>query len=234
MIIDMKVGDVNGDMIPDRVYLTGNWDQNSFYKDFMLVIDDGKTGYRYTIPLSPDYNYSAAPWIFLGDFTGNRVDDIFISFPLAGARAVYYIVSFLNNQAVFLIAPDKFPFDYDTLSKTLGFDVIYKDFYKVDITSKTLNQTITLDVSNRKESYEGVIYNKDGTLIKPYKGFVLYSPYLYPIKIDQSVPYKLMAMDDIAGMSHADQLGSLVYYWRYSSSQQTWLLDPELAYVLIQ
>lgn len=234
MIIDMKVGDVNGDLVPDKVYLTGTKDQNSFYKNFMLVIDDGKTGYRYTIPLSPNYNYSAAPWIFLGDFTGDRAEDIFISFPLAGARAIYYLVSFMNNQAAFLIAPDKYPVDYDTLSNTLGFDVIYKDFYKVDITSKILNQSIILDVSNRKEVYEGVIYNKDGTLIKPYNGFVLYSPYLYPIKIDKDVPYKLMAMDDIAGMSHADQLGLLVYYLRYSRSTKTWLLDPEMAQVMIE
>ncbi len=234
MIIDMKVGDVNGDLVPDKVYLVGNKAENSFYKDFMIVIDDGKTGYRYTIPLSPAYNYSAAPWIFLGDFTGDRAEDIFISLPLAGARAVYYLITFVNNRAAFLIAPDQFPTDYDSLSKMLGFDVVYKDFYKVDITSKILNQTITLDVSNRKEVYEGVIYNEDGTLIKPFNGFVLYSPYLYPIKIDRDMPYKLMAMDDIAGMSHADQLGSLVYYLRYSSSQKTWILDPEMAQVLIE
>lgn len=41
------------------------------------------------------------------------------------------------------------------------------------------------------------------------------------------------AMDDIAGMSHADKLGQLVYYFKYSSQERCWFLDPKQAQVLI-
>ncbi|MCX8131574.1 MAG: hypothetical protein N3I35_15960 [Clostridia bacterium] len=44
----------------------------------------------------------------------------------------------------------------------------------------------------------------------------------------------MMVMDDIAGMSHADSLGSLVSYWRYSGKQQIWALDHKQLYVLIE
>ncbi|HEX2947047.1 MAG TPA: hypothetical protein VHT96_13955 [Clostridia bacterium] len=234
MLIDTKIGDVNGDMVLDIVYLTGDLYQgNPYYQNIKLIIEDGKTKYRYTVPLPPPYTTGADPWIFLGGFTSNRVQDIFVSLPLNN-RNVYYIVTFLHNQPNFILMPDKYPVDYDTLSKELDFSVVYKDFYKVDITSPTLNQTITLDVSDRKQEYEGVIYNKDGTLIKPFNGFLLYSPFLFPVKMYGNEPLKLMAMDDIAGTSHVDKLGELVYYFKYSAAQQMWSLDPKQAQVLIQ
>jgi hypothetical protein len=149
-------------------------------------------------------------------------------------RTVYYTVSFLNNQPIFILTPDIYPENYDMLSKELDFSVIYRDFYKVDVTSPKLNQTITLDVSSRKQEYEGVIYNKDGTLIKPFNGFVTYSPFLYPFKSNGNEPLRLMAMDDIAGTSHVDSLGELVYSFKYDTPRQAWVLDPKLAQVLIQ
>ena len=232
MVIETKVGDVNGDMIPDIIYLTGDkYEGNPYYQNIKIVVEDGMTRYRYVIPLSPNYNTGSDPWIFLGGFISNRVQDIFIGLPLNN-RSVYYIISFLFNRPDFILTPEKYPENYDMLSKELDFAVIYKDFYKVDITSSKLNQTFTLDVSSRKQDYEGVIYNKDGTLIKPFNGFVLYSPYLYPVNF-YGEPFRLMAMDDIAGMSHADTLGQLVYYFKFSSQQRIWTLDPKQAQVLI-
>lgn len=234
MVIDTKIGDVNGGMVLDTVHLTGDkFEGDPYYKNIKISVQDGRTGYGYVIPLLPTYNTGADPWIFLGGFTSERVQDIFVSLPLNN-RIVYYIVSFLFNQPVFILTPEIYPENYNMLSRELGFEVIYRDFYKVDITSAKLNQTITLDVSDRKQEYEGVLYNKDGTLIKPFRGFVLYSPVLYPVQYLGNEPLRLMAMDDIAGMSHADTLGQLVYYFKYSNQLHSWVLDPKLAQVLIQ
>ncbi len=234
MLIDTKIGDVNGDLVLDIVYLTGDIvEGNPYYQNIKIIIEDGRTRYRYTVPLPPPYNIGADPWIFLGGFTNDKAQDIFVPLPLNN-RTVYYIVSFLNNRPIFILTPDIYPENYEMLSKELDFSVIYRDFYKVDITSPKLNQTITLDVSNRKQEYEGVIYNKDSTLIKPFKGFVTYSPFLYPVKSNGNEPLRLMAMDDIAGTSHVDSLGELVYYFKYDTPRQAWVLDPKLAQVLIQ
>lgn len=47
-----------------------------------------------------------------------------------------------------------------TLSDTLGFEVIYMDNYRVLVKSEKLNQSYTLDISARKEVYEGTVYDK--------------------------------------------------------------------------
>jgi hypothetical protein len=233
MIIDSRVGDVNGDMILDTVYLMGDkFAGDPYFKNIKLSIEDGRTHYRYDIPLPPAYNTGADPWIFLGSFACLKSEDIFVGLPLNN-RSVYYLVSFLNNQPQFLLAPDMGPESYDVLSKELAFDVIYRDFYKVDVTSTKMNQTFTLDVSDRREEYEGVIYDKNGKLIKPFKGFVLYSPYLYPIQFNNDEPMRLMAVDDIAGMSHADTLGQLIYHFKYSAANKAWVMDPNQAQVMI-
>lgn len=42
ILLDYKLGDVNGDGIPDRVYLTGNrTPESSFIQDITLVVEDG-------------------------------------------------------------------------------------------------------------------------------------------------------------------------------------------------
>lgn len=120
------------------------------------------------------------------------------------------------------------------LSDTLGLEVNYMDNYRVLVNSEKLEQSYTLDISARKEVYEGTVYDKDGKLIKPQEGFVIDLPHLYPIKIDGSVPYKLEAKHDIAGTSHADQLGSIVLFWKYTGQNQSWLLDPNMFFVMLE
>ena len=67
-IISFKRGDVNGDGIPDNVYLTGIKTLDSpFTQNITLVIQDGRTGRFTSIPLSDNLGYN--PKLFLGEFT---------------------------------------------------------------------------------------------------------------------------------------------------------------------
>lgn len=230
-ILDKKIGDVNGDKIPDTVYLTGEKRQYPFYENIKVIVQDGRTMQSYAIPLFPNYNIAYSPWLFLGNFTNLNVDEILISLPVGGSGALtyYYVLSFLNNNANYILGPEQFV----ALISNLKFEVVYMDNYKVLVKSGKLDQSYILDVSDRKETYEGTVYDKNGKLIKPLEGFVLYQPHLNPVKFDGSQPYKLEAQVDIAGTSHADRLGYAVTYWEYNRNMKSWVLDPEMFFIMI-
>jgi len=67
--IDRQIGDVNGDGVPDIVYLVGDKNQNNFYENIRLMIQDGSTLHWYVVPLYPDYSMAFDAWLFLGSFT---------------------------------------------------------------------------------------------------------------------------------------------------------------------
>ncbi|WP_394235943.1 hypothetical protein [Niallia oryzisoli] len=229
-ILDKQIGDVNGDKISDIIYLIGEKTENPFYENIKVIVLDGMTMQWYVIPLDPKYSMAYTPWLILGSFTNANRKEMMVNLPVGGSGGLtyYYVISFLTNNAEYILGPEQFM----TLSDTLGFEVIYMDHYRVLVKSVKLNQSYTLDISDRKEVYEGTVYDKDGKLLKPLEGFVIDLPHLYPIKIDGSVPYKLEAQHDIAGTSHADRLGSIVLYWKYTGNNQSWVLDPEMFFVM--
>jgi hypothetical protein len=229
-VLDKKTGDVNGDKIADTVYLVGEKKENPFYENLKIIVQDGRTMQRYVIPLYPKYSMAFDPWLFLGNFTTSNVNEIMISLPVGGSGALtyYYVISFLNNKAEYILGPEEFM----ALTQTLKIEVIYMDNYKVLVKSDKLNQSYTLDITSRKEVYEGTVYDENGKLIKPLNGFVIYQPHLYPVRFDGSQPYKLESQQDIAGTSHADGLGYIITYWKYTEDKK-WVLDPEMFSVLL-
>lgn len=231
-MLDKQTGDVNGDKIPDIVYLLGEKTENPFYENIKVIVQDGRTMQWYVIPLYPKYSMAYTPWLILANFTNSKTNEIMVNLPVGGSGGLnyYYVISFLNKNAEYILGPEQFA----VLSQPLGFEVIYMDNYRVLVKSDKLDQSYTLDISARKEVYEGTVYDKDGKLIKPLEGFVIDLPHLYPIKIDGSVPYKLEAHQDIAGTSHADRLGSIVTYWKYTGHNKSWVLDPETFFVMLE
>jgi hypothetical protein len=230
-IIDTKIADVNGDKIPDTIYLVGEKKDFPFYQNIKVVVQDGKTLCRYEIPLFPEYSMAYNPWLFVGDFISSGASDIMVNLPVGGSGGLtyYYILSFMNNKAEYLLEPDSFI----ERSQGLKFEVVYRDDYRVEVRSKKLDQSYMLDVSDRKETYEETLYHINGKLIKPIEGFIIDLPLLTPIRFDGREPYKLQAQQQIAGTSRADGLGYIVTYWKYVSQEKTWVLDPEMFFVMI-
>ncbi len=194
-------GDVNGDGITDAVYLTGIKTPDSPYtQNITLVIQDGMTGGFASIPLSENAGYN--PTLFLGDFTGDGVDDILISIATGGSGGImyYYIYSFINNEAQLL-------FDFNVYNEQYKYDVTYKDNYKVEVISKKNNQKYIIDISNRDADYLNEIYDESGKLKNPINGFVDPISGLYPVDFDSDKVYELLGYQKIAGRYHADSLG---------------------------
>ncbi|MDR5658434.1 VCBS repeat-containing protein [Serpentinicella sp. ANB-PHB4] len=203
IIISAAHGDVTGDGISDYVYLTGITTSDSPYvQKITLVIQDGRTGMKKSVPLKSDSGYN--PTLFLGDFTGNHVKDIFISIASGGSGGImfYYIYSDFCNITRLL-------FDYEVFNNAYKYDICYKDYYKVEVRNITKGIKFIIDISTRDADYLHEIYHKDGKLKSPIDGFVNPLSGLYPVDFDTNGVYELLAYQRISGRYAADALGYL-------------------------
>lgn len=200
-IVSFVRGDVNGDRIPDNVHLTSIKTSDSpFTQNITLVIQDGRTGSFTNIPLSDNSGYN--PRLFLGDFTGDGMDDIFISIDSGGSGAImyHYIYSFINNTPRLL-------FDFNSYNEEYNYDVTYKDNYRVEVVSRKNDRNYIIDISTRDDEYLHEIYYENGKLKSPISGFVNPLSALYPVDFDSNNVYELLAYQKIAGRYNADSLG---------------------------
>jgi hypothetical protein len=212
-IVTYARGDVTGDGIPDNVYLTGvKTPESPFVQNITLVIRDGRTGISTTIPLRENAGYN--PTLFLGDFTGDGVDDILIGIASGGSGGMmyYYIYSFLHNMARLL-------FDFNVYNEQYQYTVTYKDQYKVEVVSKSNNQKYIIDISTRSAEYLNEIYDKNGKLKEPITGFVNPISGLYPVDFDSNGVYELLAYQKIAGRYNADSLGYIQNILKWKNSR---------------
>lgn len=206
-------GDVNGDRIPDNVYLIGTKTPDSpFIQNIVLVIQDGMTGLFYSIPIKENVGYN--PTLFLGDFTGDRVSDILVSITTGGSGGTmyHYIYSFVGNVARLL-------FDFEVYNNQFQYDVTYKDYYKVEVFSKINNQRYILDISYKGADYLNEIYDTNGKLKQPITGFVDPLSGLYPVDFDSNGVYELLAYQKISGRYHADSLGYVLNTLKWASNR---------------
>ncbi len=200
-VLDFKQGDVNGDKIIDKIYLTGEKPyglDSPFVDNITLLIRDGRTNKFYRIPLRENTGYN--PTIFLGDFTGDNVDDILISIDSGGSGgyAFYYIYSFIDNT------PRKL-FDSEEFYKKYNYKVMYRDNYQVGIEGPIKNYTI--DIKYKGAEYLSEIYDENGKLKEPIEGWVNPLGGLYPVDFQRDGVYGLYASQGIAGRYNADGLG---------------------------
>lgn len=197
-------GDVTGDKITDRVYLTGTKTPDSpFTQNITLHVQDGRTGKVTSVALRDNTGYN--PTLFLGDFTGNGVDDILIGINTGGSGGImyYYVISFVGNHAKML-------FDFNVYNDQYQYEVTYQDHYKVKVVSKKNNQKYILDISTRGAEYLNEIYDKNGKLKSPITGFVNPLSGLYPVDFDANGVYELLAYQKVAGRYNADSLGYIL------------------------
>lgn len=217
MIVYFSRGDVNGDCIPDNVYLTGVKTYDSpFVQKITLVIQDGRTGMINSISLKSDAGYN--PTLFLGDFTGDGVKDILISINSGGSGAImyHYIYSYFMNKPKLL-------FDYSVFNETFQYEVTYKDYYKVEVVNTTAGIKYIIDISYKGKDYLDEIYDADGKLKSPIEGFVNPLSGLYPIDFDSNGVYELLAYQKIAGRYNADSLGYIQTTLKWETNQFTML-----------
>ncbi len=212
-LLDYKEGDVTGDGIPDKVYLIGNKEEPDagFTTNIRLIVKLGDTGSYITVFPENAAGYEAS--LFLGDFNKDNINDIFISIVTGGSggQAFYYIYSFINAKSNLI-------FYYEDFNEAFDYEVIFKDYYKVEVINETLNQTFIIDLSDRDPEYLSEIYNENGTLKEPIEGFVIPLGSLFPIYRHEDDNYDLLAIQRVVGRYNADTIG-------YPHTYLTWEED---------
>ncbi|SHH90998.1 spore coat protein [Clostridium grantii] len=203
LILDFKYGDVTGDGVFDIVYLIGEknfGEESSFIENIRLVIIDGATYFVEMISFESDGGYN--PRLFLGDFTGNKVDDILISIFSGGSGGMswYYIFSYLNNKVKKL-------FDYEVYNNEYKYQVNYQDNYKVEVISENLMKKYIIDIQDKGEEYLSKLYDENGKLKEPIQGYVNPLSGLYPIDYNGDRVYELFTLRRVIGLYNADSLG---------------------------
>ncbi len=212
-IVSFGRADVNGDRIPDNVYLTGIRTPGSpFIQNITLVIQDGLTGRFTVIPLKENAGYN--PTLFLGDFTGDGVADILISIDSGGSGGImyHYIYSFINNNARLL-------FDFEVYNAEFQYIVTYKDNYLVEVISQPNNVKYLLDISYKGSDYLNEIYDENGKLKQPITGFVNPLSGLYPVDFNYDGVFELLAYQKIAGRYNADGLGYVLNTLKWDNNR---------------
>jgi hypothetical protein len=200
-IVAAKQGDIDGDGIIDKVFLAANKTPDSpFWQNITLVVQNGRTNQYSQIPLKENSGYN--PTLFLGDFTGNKVDDIQVVIDTGGsAGTIYaYIFSFMNGEMREIFNSEKF-------NETYQYDVNYETDYKASVISRNLKIKYILDLTYKGKDYLSEIYNENGKLKEPIQGWVNPLSGLYPVDFNRDGTYELDAYQRIAGRYNADGLG---------------------------
>ncbi|WP_144023729.1 VCBS repeat-containing protein [Paenibacillus sp. FSL H8-0548] len=203
-ILDMKQGDINGDGIPDNVYLLGNKPDGPsgiFAEQITLVILDGYSQQRIVVPLQNNVGYNAS--LFLGDFDQNKISDVLISIDSGGSGGygTFYVYSFAHNELRLLFTSDQY-------NQENQFHVQYEDMYKVAVTSPQLGMRFIIDISGKGYTYLSTYYHDNGVLKKPIQGEVLALAALNPIVSNENRgSFDLLALQRIIGTTNADTLG---------------------------
>lgn len=221
-IIAFKIGDVNGDNIPDYVYLTGIRTPNSpFIQNITLNIKDGKTGIKQSHKLRSDAGYS--PTLFLGDFTGDKINDILISIASGGSGGImfYYLFSDVNNNIELI-------FDYEDYNNKYTYKVEYKDNYQVLVENLELKTRYIIDITYKGVEYLNEIYKPNGELKAPIEGWVDPLSGLYPVDFDGNRIYELLGYQSISGRYHADSLGYVQSILKWNG-KKFYLMEQYLA-----
>jgi tetratricopeptide (TPR) repeat protein len=214
-ILAFKQGDVNGDRILDSVYIVGDKPfgmESTFAKNITLVVLDGKTNQYKRIPLKENMGYN--PTVYLGDFTGDKINDIFVRIDSDGSGGYIfsYIYSFIGNSSKEL-------FNFEIFNKNYQYDVAYKDGYKADVISKNLNKKYTIDLAYKEPEYLSEIYDENGRLKKPLTGEVSGLVGLYPVDFNRDGIDELQVFQRIVGRFNADTLGFIETSLKWDSQQ---------------
>ncbi|QNU67465.1 VCBS repeat-containing protein [Ruminiclostridium herbifermentans] len=221
-VISFAIGDVNGDGIPDYVYLTGNKIQDSsFIQDITLNIKDGKTGLIQNFKLASNSGYS--PAIILEDFTGDKVKDIFVSIASGGSGGImfYYIFTDINNQIRMI-------FDYEIYNNKYSYKIEYENYYKVSVMNIELQTNYIIDITYKGKDYLNDIYMPNGELKSPIEGWVDPLSGLYPVDFDGNGIYELLGYQRISGQYHADSLGYVQSVLKWNG-RKFYLMDQYVA-----
>jgi hypothetical protein len=208
VLIDEKMGDINGDGVMDRASIYGDKTTGSDFIHSIIIEIEGGQPEWFKVDMITELN-GYNPTLFLGDFTKDHADDILFRMdmmfnsmnPKDKGQFGIEIDTVIDNHLDTIFVSDMYNMEYRFL-------VEYKDFYKISILNVKENKLFFLDISYKGNDYLSHYYKENGELIKPVQGEVLKAEDFIPIiSSEKEKYYDLLAIHRIIGSSDSDTLG---------------------------
>lgn len=202
-VIDYKLEDVTGDKIKDNIVLVGTKEDKKgmFVDNLNVIVQDGNSK-KYTKATYEYFGgYDCEDMMFIGDFNGDKVNDVMVSAPTGGSGGIveHMIATFKDHKPSVIFT--------DKENEGVRIDGKYVDGYKAEVEFKDLNKKIELDVSANKEVYKKIkIYDNNGKVLEEVKPWIYPFSKVEPIDYDCDGLYELHAYQRIVGGWNADTI----------------------------
>ncbi|KDR95596.1 hypothetical protein SAMN02745945_01446 [Peptoclostridium litorale DSM 5388] len=213
-VMSKKTADVTGDGKADTVTLMGQNFQDDFGKSIFMehvvaVVEDSSTGKEIIVKPSESSDGGYQPDMELLDFDGDNTSDIFISAATGGSGGYtnYNLVTIKDSKPIILVSYDI----YSGYNMELDFEGSFKDGYKASVTVSQTGKTYDIDLSERKDVYEGYEY-KDNKLQREVP-IMQGALYLEPVDTDSDGTYEFAAQQSIKGTCNADTIALVKSTW---------------------
>ncbi|MGK5506755.1 hypothetical protein [Brevibacillus formosus] len=211
--IQIKRQDVTGDGRPDLITLLGKrFAADSPYFEHLKIMVQDPVAKKTTFFTTPYGAYQ--PEMFFCDFTGGGVQQILLQAPTGGSAGTseFYLFADKDNKPAILPVPQPL-----TISGS------YQDQYKVPLTIKETGETVVLDLSDRKKSYEENGVYKNGKLVSPVEVMPNTFSVLMPIDENRDGICELKGEQRVSGVANADTIAYVESYWKWDKT--SWKLQ---------
>ncbi len=153
--------------------------------------------------------------LFIGDFTGDKVDDVLVTVPSGGSGGYveHRIVTFVGEPII--IFGEK---ENSGIAATGRFI----DGFKVELTIDATKRKATVDVSNKNGGYINAnLYNADGKLLHPQNVSITPLEELSPVDPDFNGMYEIRGIQRVIGIYNADTVAYIYSIWKYENQKWT-------------
>lgn len=214
VILDRQTGDITGDGKAKNIFLVGRKpDANSKFTDDLSIIVQGEGQNAVTVKLPNVGGYDST--LFIGDFSGDKVNDILVTIPTGGSGGVieHRIVTFVGEPKIIFGAEE---------NKGIAATGRFIDGFRFELTEETTKRKAIVDLTNKKDTYiKATLYDVSGKLLRQQSGWVNPLGALYPIDIDHDGVFELRGQQRAAGLYNADTVAYVYSIWKYSNQKWT-------------
>lgn len=215
-IIDVIVADVTGDMIDDTITLYGqrlSVDDRHF-RNPIIIVENGSD--HSFIRYSLDNTGGLDANLFAGDFSGDKIADIYIKTITGGSGgwSYHHIISFNGKTPQELFGhKDNCP---------QGIIGLFVNNFQVELSHPNIPRTIFISINDKRDDYTRIgVYDQTGVLKKDPG--IMIAPFneLEPVYNHQKEMYELNGTQQISGAYRAHYLAILET--RLSYTEKVWL-----------
>lgn len=212
-LIDYQRADVTGNGFADDIFLVGTKiGLNDIFADNLtVVVYDGKINEYIKATYDNFSGYDGK--LFIGDFTADQVDDVFVSAATGGSGGFYahLIATFATSKSEIIFAENE--------NQGIIITGKYIDNFQAKLDVTNLDKEINLDISANKTSYiEAGIYDDNGRILKEITPYSYPFSSLTPVDRDLDGVYDLLGLQRVVGAYNADTISIVESIWKYKNS----------------